>query len=325
MAALPNAFTVTRLLLTGGTGFLGSHLAEAFVGAGYDVVASVRATSDTRWLDPLGVETTTIDLGRAEEADLTRLLESVDSVVHCGGLTRARRETEFMAVNAIGTECLARAAERAGVRRFVFISSLAARGPDGAGAPESPYGRSKAEAERRLSKVAKRMEAVVLRPGGVYGPRDSDLLPMFEMAAKGWVVVPRNAPPLQPVYVSDVVAATVAAVTADPPEGPLPIAHGETHTWLRLAKALADAVGRPGRVVPVPPGVFWAAGLVSEIWCAAVRKTPAMDRRKARDLSRNRWTCDITGTQRSLAWSAEVDIGEGLAKTAAWYRESGWL
>ncbi len=316
---------MTRLLLTGGTGFLGGHLAEEFVGAGHDVVASVRATSDTRWLDPLGVETTTVDLARADEAELRRVLESFDTVVHCAALTRARSEAAFMSVNAVGTERLARAAASAGVGRFVFISSLAARGPDGASGPDSPYGRSKAEAERRLLDVPGEMDRVILRPGGVYGPRDSDLLPMFEMAAKGLVVVPRNAPPLQPVYVSDVVAATVAALTAAPPAEPLPIAHCATYTWPTLAEALGEAVGRKGRVLNVPPAIFWTAGLVSEIWGAAVRQAPALDRRKARDLSRNRWTCDVTAAERSLDWSPVVDIGEGMSKTAAWYRDSGWL
>ena len=104
---------MSRVLLTGGTGFLGSHIADALVEAGHDVLASVRATSDTRWLDPLGVETTTVDLGRADESAIGSALEGVEAVVHCAGLTRARSEVQFMAVNAGGTERLALAA-RAG-------------------------------------------------------------------------------------------------------------------------------------------------------------------------------------------------------------------
>jgi nucleoside-diphosphate-sugar epimerase len=316
---------VSRVLLTGGTGFLGSHLAEALVAEGHDLVASVRATSNTRWLDPLGIETTHIELGRADEAELSRLLTGFDAVVHCGGLTRARTEAEFMAVNAEGTERLARAARAAGAGRFVFISSLAARGPDGAPGPESPYGRSKAEAERRLWALRDDLEVVVLRPGGVYGPRDSDLLPLFEMATKGWVVVPRSANELQPVYVDDVASATMRALHASAPAEPLPVAHSALHSWPVLATALGEAVGRPGRMIRVPSGVFWTAGLISEVGSAMTGKLPAMDRRKARDLSQRRWTCDVEGTQTSLVWTPEVDIREGLARTAAWYREHGWL
>lgn len=316
---------MSRILLTGGTGFLGSHLAEAFVAGGHEVVASVRASSNTRWLDPLGVDTTHVDLGKAEEAELTRLLADFDTVVHCGALTRARNEAEFMAVNAAGTERLAKAARAAGVGRFVFISSLAARGPDGASGPDSPYGRSKAEAERRLTALSGDMEVVILRPGGVYGPRDSDLLPLFGMARKGWVVVPRSDQVLQPVFVSDVVSATIRALTASPPGEPLPVAHGALHSWPVLASALGDAVGRKGRVIRVPSGLFWTAGLISEVGAAITKKAPAMDRRKARDLSQHRWTCEVEETRERLVWTPEVDIQEGLAKTAAWYREQGWL
>ena len=105
-----------RVFLTGGTGFLGSHIADALVGADHEVVASIRATSNRRWIDPLGIETTTVDLGSADEATLEAALDGFDAVVHCGGLTRAKNEAEFMQVNATATGRLAAAAARAGTR-----------------------------------------------------------------------------------------------------------------------------------------------------------------------------------------------------------------
>ena len=313
------------MFLTGGTGFLGSHLAEGLVAAGHRVFASIRATSDTRWIDPLQLETTTVDLSAADPAALAAELEGVDAVVHCGGLTRARTADEFMAVNADGTGHLVAAAIDAGVRRFVFVSSLAARGPDGAGGPISPYGRSKAEAETRLLDRSADIEVVIIRPGGVYGPRDSDLLPMFELARKGLVVVPRSPNPLQPVYVSDVVSATVATLTSPVPPDALPIAHHALHPWTSLAAALENAIGRDTRTVRVPPGVFWGVGLLSELGSLVTRKPAAMDRRRARDMSVHRWTCDIGPTREVLGWSPRIDIDQGLARTASWYREQGWL
>jgi nucleoside-diphosphate-sugar epimerase len=145
------------------------------------------------------------------------------------------------------------------------------------------------------------------------------------MATKGWVVVPRSANELQPVYVDDVASATMRALHASAPAEPLPVAHSALHSWPVLATALGEAVGRPGRMIRVPSGVFWTAGLISEVGSAMTGKLPAMDRRKARDLSQRRWTCDVEGTQTSLVWTPEVDIREGLARTAAWYREHGWL
>ena len=312
---------MSSIFLTGGTGFLGSHLADALVDAGHDVTASVRRTSDTRRIDRLGLAKVELDIGNA-----TAALDGYDTVIHCGALTRARNEAEFMAVNATGTERLARAAAAAGVRRFVFISSLAARGPDGAEGPASPYGRSKAVAEEALDAVGGVMDVVVLRPGGVYGPRDSDLLPLFQVAARGLRVIPRSAAPLQPVFVGDVVSATLAALTAARVSAPLPIAGATSASWEELAGALGAAVERPGRVLRVPPAVFLAAGLAAEFAGRLTGTAPAIDRRRARDLSIHAWTCDLEPSRRQLApWRPRVDLESGLAQTAAWYRRRGWL
>ncbi|WP_420633360.1 NAD-dependent epimerase/dehydratase family protein [Candidatus Palauibacter sp.] len=318
---------MSTIFLTGGTGFLGSHLADALVGAGHRVTASVRRTSDTRRLDQLGIDRVELDLGPSGGGrETVDALAACDVVVHCGALTRARNETEFMAVNATGTRKLARAAADAGIRRFVFISSLAARGPDGRDGPVSPYGRSKAVAERALSELGGSMEIAVLRPGGVYGPRDSDLLPLFRLAARGWTVIPGSGARLQPVFVSDVVSAVLAALDAGPSPDPLPIAAAESHSWSGVARNLMAAVGRPGRVVRVPPALFLTIGALSEFGSRLAGTTPAMDRRRARDLAVHAWTCDVGPSRRQLdPWCPRVGITEGLARTAEWYRRKGWL
>lgn len=317
---------MASVFLTGGSGFLGGHLAEALVAAGHRVTASVRRTSDTRHLDRLALRRVELDLGVEDRPEAAAALTDCAAVVHCGALTRARNESEFMAVNAVGTRRLAEAAAAAGVRRFVFISSLAARGPDGAHGPVSPYGRSKAEAEAALAALRRSMEVAVLRPGGVYGPRDSDLLPLFRLAARGWTAIPRSRAPLQPVYVADVVSAVLAALEAAPAPLPLPIAAAERHSWRELAGALMAAVDRPGRVLQVPSALFLAAGALSELAGRLTGKAPAFDRRRARDLSAYAWTCDIEASRRHLdPWRPRVGIDEGLARTAEWYRLMGWL
>lgn len=317
---------MASVFLTGGSGFLGGHLAEALVAAGHQVTASVRRTSDTRHLDRLELKKVELDLGVEDRPEAAAALAGCAAVVHCGALTRARNESEFMAVNAVGTRRLAEAAAEAGVRRVVFISSLAARGPDGTDGPVSPYGRSKAEAEAALAAIRGSMEVAVLRPGGVYGPRDSDLLPLFRLAARGWTAIPRSRAPLQPVYVADVVSAVLAALEAPPPPLPLPIAAAERLSWRALARALMAAVDRPGRVLRVPSALFLTAGALSELAGRLTGKAPAFDRRRARDLSAYAWTCDIESSRKFLdPWRPRVGIDEGLARTAEWYRRKGWL
>ncbi|MEW6637145.1 MAG: NAD(P)-dependent oxidoreductase, partial [Actinomycetota bacterium] len=170
-----------RVLVTGATGFVGSHIAEALVGAGYRVRCGVRKAA--RWASGLDAELVPLDLSRP--GDLPRAVRGADVVIHAGGITRARHEEGYRRINAEGTRVLAEAASAAGVRRFVLISSLAARGPDGAAGPASPYGLSKLEAEEIVRSFEGRMEVCALRPAAVYGPRDTDLLPLFRTASRG--------------------------------------------------------------------------------------------------------------------------------------------
>jgi len=313
-----------RVLVTGATGFVGSHLAEAFAGAGYEVRIGARASSDPRRISDLDAERVPLDLrGRLE--DFSRAVENVDVVVHAAGITRARRTEDYHSANAEGTGRLAAVALGAGVRRLVLISSLAARGPDGHDHPESAYGWSKLAAEGRLLALGGQIEVVVLRPAAVYGPRDTDLLPLFQMARAGWLPVPSGAPPLQPVYAEDVAQAALAAAREPAGFGPFPVAESRRYAWPDVVSGLERVLGRPVRAVRLPAAAFVLAGRAAEWVARPLSAIPVFDERRAHDLAINAWTCDVSGTEEALGWRAEVSLSEGLERTARWYRQAGWL
>src|SRR5919199_6222911 len=244
-----------RVLVTGATGFVGSHIATAFVEAGYRVRCSVRASSNTRWIYGLPVERVAVDFGRP--GDLAEAVADIDVVVHAAGLTRARRASDYHRVNAGGTRRLAEAALGAGVGRFVLISSLAARGPDaltkdGRDRPISPYGRSKLEAETHLRSLSEQIETVALRPAAVYGPRVTDFLSLFKMARNGWLFIPSDPGPLQPVYATDVAQAALAAARKPVGFGPFPVAGAARYAWEEVVVGLEQALSRPVRTVRLP-------------------------------------------------------------------------
>lgn len=311
-------------LVTGATGFVGGHAAEALREAGHRLRFTVRPRSDTRWLRGLGGETVTADLGDREA--LERAVAGASTVVHAAGLTSAPRPALFRAVNVEGTVRLARAARRAGVARFVFVSSLSAAGPEGRDGPVSAYAASKREAERALRRLEGEMEVVALRPGGVYGPRDTDLLPLFRAAARGWLPVPAGGASLQPIYASDVASAVVrAAGPSAAGFGPHALAQQERHGWEDVRRALEEELGRRVRRLPIPPALFVAAGAVAELVGRLVGRRPVLDRRRARDVARHRWTCDPGPAMEALGWRPEVSLPEGVRRTARWYAGAGWL
>jgi len=328
--------TSHTVLLTGATGFLGSHVAEALLVEGWAVRCTVRKTSNLRWIESLPVERVTADVRSAVE--LAGALEGVDVVVHSAGLTRAKSDADYFAVNAEGTQGLALGAVDAGVRRFVLVSSLAARGPDrrasdrgpAADRPTSAYGESKLAGERRLFQVLSEqtgaMQGVILRPGGIYGPRDEDSLNLFKVAKTGLLPVPTSKGRLQPVYVKDVADAVIRAVARpDVDLRPIPIVGPEIVSWADMGEALGSAVGKPVRLVKIPNPIWQVGGTVAEAAARLVGMPPQFDRRTADDLSRLDWTADPREAEASLGWRATTRLREAMEETGRWYREHGWL
>lgn len=320
------------VLVTGATGFVGSRIAAAYAATDCELRCTVRASSDTRWVDDLRAELVQADV--TDPDSLEEAVDGVDLVVHGAGVTSAASEDHFYRVNTEGTLNLATASSGAGVERLVFVSSLAARGPDRPGAepgaetpdaPESVYGMSKLAAEERLRGFTEDLAVTVLRPGGVYGPRDEDLLPLFRMAERGFLLVPASEAVLQPVYVGDVARVTLLAGEADAGFGPFPVVDDNLYTWDEVAGALEEAAGRRLRVLRLPPRTFTAAAAVAEWSSRLIGRAPGFDRRRARDLAQHRWTADPTPAGRALGWSPQVALPEGARRTARWYREHGWL
>jgi nucleoside-diphosphate-sugar epimerase len=296
---------------------------------GYTVRATIRSSSNTRWLDPLPVEQTVVDL--TDPSGLASALDDIGAVVHVGGITTASDPEDFERVNAEGTGRLAAAAGAAGVERMVYISSLAARGPDGSGGPDGEYGLSKLAGEQRIAELAAAGAAPpiirVLRPGGIYGPRDSDLLAMFRMAKRGLIVIPSTEARLQPVHVRDVSSATLRALETDSPvdPGPLPIMGPETLGWAEVAEALRSGYDRPARVLRLPPAAFMALGVSAEFGARITGKSPVFDRRRAAYLTTVTFTSEIESTKLALDWEPEMDLSTGMVDTLAWYAANGWV
>lgn len=321
---------MTRVLVTGGTGFVGSHVVDAALARGHAVRAAIRSTSNLRWLRGKDLETVEADLATD---DLAPLVQDVDVTLHVAGLTRGDAAALERA-NVLATRRLAEAlSAHAPGTRVVFLSSFAAAGEgaldqpmanEAPPAPDSDYGRTKLAAERVLLATAE-LAVTVLRPGGVYGPRDEDTLPFFRMSARGIAFTPGvRRRQIQLVHATDVARACLLASEADVAIGRTYfVNHPEILEWPRVVQAMGAALGRRVVAIPVPSlllrGVGRLAGWLSD------GRPGQLDARRARDMVARAWTADVEPAVRDLEWSPDYDVEAGFLDTVRWYREQGWL
>lgn len=326
-----------RVLVTGGSGFLGSHVAEQLTAAGHHVVALVRNSSNRKFLSTLkGLE---LAEGSVEDrASVDWAMKDVDAVVHSAGLVKARSEAEFFACNTQGTVNLLEAAlENAPkLRRFVHVSTLEACGPSLDGRPvpldqERPltaYGRSKLSAEKEVIARAAKLPTVILRPAAIYGPRDVEILEAFRAARNRQYPVIGDGKMLGCyTYGPDCARACIQAIDGDIASGsiyfvddgqPLPMARA-------MGELLHEALGTAPLVrfgVPLP--LLRVASFGVEAYGKLRGKAVMLTREKV-DMLRHHWVCESQKTRDDLKWTPEVTFVEGARRTAAWYRENGWL
>ncbi|MBZ5618291.1 MAG: NAD-dependent epimerase/dehydratase family protein [Acidobacteriia bacterium] len=318
------------ILVTGGTGFIGSHLLERLSASRVPVRCLLRRTNRPRRLPP-GVEPAFGDLIGGQ--GLEEALRGAATVIHLAGVTKALTTSDYYAGNARATGILARALAGRAVR-LVHVSSLAAIGPSRDGTPvgeeEQPhpvshYGKSKLEAERLVRELAP--EAVIVRPPVVYGPRDTDVFQLLKSVSQGLVLeISGGERWFSAIYVDDLVDGLVAA--ADCPQAAgrsYFLAHPKPNSWSELSSAAARLMARRPRVLHVPVPVAYAVGLGAEIWSRLSHKPGIVSREKIREAQCRWWTCDTRRAAAELGFQAKTPLDVGLARTLAWYKEAGWL
>jgi nucleoside-diphosphate-sugar epimerase len=313
--------------VTGATGFIGRHLTAHLAGRGVKVRAIVRPESSSE--SPPDVEIVRVAL---DSAALPDAFAGVGAVVHLAGVVKAVDAATYAAVNAEGTRAVALAANAAGAH-LVHVSSLAAAGPAPATAPRSeddqpapltPYGVSKLQSEQFVRAVPA-LRSTILRPGVVYGPGDRAVLPLFKMAA-GRVapLVGRPDAAYTFVYVSDVVRTIVAALERAC-AGTFFVGHPDPVTPRRLLETIQMAMGRRGMLVPLPMSVTWMAAEVCDALGRATGRPMLIDRWRYAELSSAGFACRVDRMRDVLGVTAAVDLASGIATTAEWYRQEGWL
>ncbi|MBB4632504.1 NAD-dependent epimerase/dehydratase family protein [Sphingosinicella soli] len=302
---------MTTLAITGGTGFVGSKLIDLALEKGHGVRALARRAQPAR----PGLEWVTGDL--ANGSALARLTEGADAVIHVAGVINARSPLAFAAGNVEGTRAMLEASRN--VPRFVHVSSLAAREP-----ALSIYGNTKAAADALVETA--RPDAAIVRPPAVYGPGDRETANVYRLVARGWALLPGRGR-FSVVEVSDLASALLALAQSPSAQGIFEIddatAGGLSHR--DMAAYIAAALGKAPIYVPLPSAALMLGAAIDTLGAKLSGRLPALSFDRARYLAHPDWVADSTRLRALGIWAPEVPAAQGIARTAEWYRNAGWI
>jgi nucleoside-diphosphate-sugar epimerase len=325
-----------KILLTGASGFVGSHILDRLRQRGIATALLLRPSSSQRFIAPHLADVELRPGSITDPESLQRAMAGITHVIHCAGATRASRISGFYAVNQAGTRNVVNAinGQPGRIQRLVHISSLAAAGP---APPEQPvreqdpprpvseYGKSKLAGELEVRNHC-RAEHVILRPPAVYGPRDTEFLRLFQAVKRHLLPKPGGGQALSLVFVRDLAEVVVTCLDH-------PAAAGQTYfvaaREVVTARSLAEEIAAQMNVwtlpLPLPTALLWLLCLARELLSRLTGQPGVLSLQKFAELRAPGWVCDPTRLERETGCACLTTLKTGVTETLSWYRQQHWL
>ena len=330
-----------KILVTGASGFIGSFIVEEALKQGFDTWAAVRKSSSKAYLQDPRINF--IELNFNDEAELKEQLKDhqFDYIVHAAGVTKCLNHQDFFRMNTEGTKNLVKAilALDMKVQKFVFISSLSIFGNirdkkpylnillTDTPKPNTDYGRSKLQAEEFLFTVKDKLNFTILRPTGVYGPREKDYFLMAQSIkqhvdfAAGW-----SQQDITFVYVQDVVQAVFLALKQTQSGKAYFLSDGEVYESATFSRLIRKELGNPWWLrITAPIWLLRTICAIGDKWGQMTGTISALNNDKFHILAQRNWRCDVDSAVQDLGYHPEVKLEEGVKRSIKWYKENGWL
>lgn len=324
-----------RVLITGASGFLGFHLIKAALNNDLEVYAGIRKTSDIDHLIQLPVHL--VELNFSDQFALAKDLmdKKYNYIIHAAGTTKANSLEQYNLVNADYSYNMAKAVQDTGIpiKKFVFISSLAAIGPieDMNSViteatfphPVTNYGRSKLLSENKLAELS--IPLVILRPTAIYGPRERDIFLLFKSIKRGIEpYIGRSEQLLSFIYAEDMANVTISALTVSD-TGIYNISDGLSYNRYDFAGYLKQIMHRKTLKFHLPVREVKILASTLERIERLFKRMPVLNQDKLNELTGPNWVCDIDKARKELNFNPAFNLEKGLAKTLEWYRQFNWI
>jgi len=324
------------ILITGATGFIGSHIAERLHAAGHPIRAIVRRSSDPRWLSSIPIDYREGDYD--DPAFLRKAVSGVEAIYHVAGVTKAKTSEGYFRGNRDVTRNLLEATIDAnpGIGRFVHVSSGAAVGPAARGGsvdeatpfhPITTYGVSKMEAEQECLRAMAKIPITIVRPPAVYGPRDTDVLEFFTAMRKGiHPLIGFGEKRVSLIHAHDLADGIILAGThPQAAGGTYFISSARGYSWEEVGKVTAAVMGRKVIRVRIPEWCVYVLAAAAQFAASFGKKPAVLNLEKARDVVQDSWVFDGSKAVRELGFREKLSLEAGVRGTLEWYRRQGWL
>jgi len=327
-----------KVLVTGATGFIGSHVADKLLAKGYDVRCIARKTSNLRWLDGKNFEIVEASLDNPES--LIKAVEGVDYVYHVAGLTFARNYEEFLKGNRDATANLISVVEKhaPNIKRFLFVSSQTVVGPAKSlyepvdeTTPRNPitsYGRSKKEAEDVVLSYKDKIPFTILRAPAVYGPRDTAIYDIFRTVKMGLgTMVGFRDKYISLIHSEDLSRGIIEAAESEKTKDEIYfVSSEEFYTWKQLINIIAEKMNKKFVLkIRLPHFIVLTVAAISEFLGKFSDKPPVFNYEKGIDFIQDYWICSTEKAKRDFGYRQMMSIEDGMQNTIEWYKQNKWL
>ena len=330
-----------KILITGASGFIGSFIVEEALRQGFDTWAAVRKSSSKAYLQDERINFIELNLSSKEQLVSQLRDQAFDYVVHAAGVTKCLNKADFRRINTEGTKNLVDALLEVGMplKRFVFISSLSIFGAikeqqpydeireTDTPQPNTAYGKSKLEAEQYLATLGARLPYIILRPTGVYGPREKDYFIMAKSIQQhSDFAVGYKRQDITFVYVQDVVQAVFLALTRGENGRKFFLSDGQVYQSTTFSDLIHEELGRPWWIrITAPVWVLRVITFFGEYVGRLTGKVTALNNDKFNILKQRNWRCDIQPAIDELGFLPHYDLKQGVKETIKWYKDNKWL
>ncbi|CAN5304845.1 NAD-dependent epimerase/dehydratase family protein [soil metagenome] len=322
-----------KAFVTGGTGFIGSHLTEHLIQSSDYSEVKCLVRSSEKWLKDKSYTRVQGDLNSI--VTIKKALSDVNVIFHLAGIVSAPTKQQFTLANVDATENLLRIANQAGVSNIVILSSLAAAGPSNGKPrteadpmkPVSMYGESKKLMEQMiLENTTGNMSVKILRPPAVYGPRETQIYTLFKIMSYGVTPVVGNGtrPKLSMVYVSDLVRGIENASKFTKEGVSTYFVSGQITCWKEIKQIAETVLGKKSIALKLNPAIVKKVAGLIETTASLFGSYPVVNREKAREMILE-WTCSSEKAEEELGYRSEVTLEEGISRTLHWYKQHNWL